>query len=292
MEGKRLVKKEECKMADQPTDVNEKKGMSRRTFIKNTGLVAGGVVGGGLFGSLLTNQLQKNPENVKQAGKQDSGYLQDARVFFTRVEDFDILSAATERILPSDDLGPGAIELGVPFFIDKQLNSEWGMNAKEYMKGPFLLSMEDAGRHNNTDNQDRQGPNAEVQNPTPTPRYQTRMNRGEIFILGLREMDNVAQREFGTSFVEASPEQQDEVMRMFDEGKVELKGVGSQNFFNLLRQTTLEGAYADPVYGGNKDMMGWKMKEYPGPRASYMAQIEPEEFILLEQKSLRDYQGH
>lgn len=34
-------------MADRPTDVNEKKGMSRRTFMKNTGLVAGGVVGGG-----------------------------------------------------------------------------------------------------------------------------------------------------------------------------------------------------------------------------------------------------
>ncbi|BAQ09576.1 gluconate 2-dehydrogenase subunit gamma [Bacillus sp. OxB-1] len=279
-------------MSDRPTDVNEKKGMSRRTFMKNTGLVAGGVVGGGLFGGLLTNQFQKKTDVKNTSTGKDSGQLQDARVFFTRAEDFDILSAATERILPKDDLGPGAIELGVPYFIDKQLHSEWGINAKEYMKGPFVLNMDTTGNHNKTRDQDNQGPNTETQVPTPTPRYQTKMNRGEIFIIGLRGMDLTAQKEFGAKFVELSPEQQDEVMRMFDDGQVELKGIGSQNFFHLLLQTTLEGAYADPVYGGNRDMMGWKMKEYPGPRASYMAQIEPEEFVKLDQQSLRDYQGH
>jgi gluconate 2-dehydrogenase gamma chain len=288
----RLDNKGGIQVADKQADTHthEKKGMSRRTFMKNTGLLAGGVVGGGLLGGLLTNQFQKTPEVVKNV--KDSGYLQDARVFFTRVEDFNILSAATERILPKDDLGPGAIELGVPYFIDKQLNSEWGMNAKEYMKGPFVLNMAATGNHNKSRNQDQQGPNAEVQSSTPTPRYQTRMNRGEIFILGLRRMDQVAQKEFGAKFVDITPEQQDEVMRMFEEGKVELKGVGSDNFFHLLLQTTLEGAYSDPVYGGNRDMMGWKMKEYPGPRASYMAQIEVEDFVNLEQQSLRDYQGH
>ena len=53
---------------------------------------------------------------------------------------------------------------------------------------------------------------------------------------------------------------------------------------------TIEGAYADPVYGGNKDMMGWKMKEYPGPRLGYLEEIDKEEFILKEPESLRDYQ--
>jgi len=33
------------------------------------------------------------------------------------------------------------------------------------------------------------------------------------------------------------------------------------------------------------------MKEYPGPRMSYLDQIEEEEFIVMEQESLRDYQG-
>lgn len=276
-------------MADNPNDLHEHKGMSRRTFMKNTGLVAGGVVGGGLIGGLLTNQLQQKPE-VQTAT--DNGQIQDARVFFSRGQDFDILAAATERIYPKDDLGPGAIELGVPYFIDKQLSTEWGVNAKEYMKGPFAVYTTNTGNHNITKDQNKQGPNAETQVPAPTPRYQTKMTRSEIFVTGVRELDNVAQKEFGASFVKITGEQQDEVLRMFEDGKVELKGIGSKNFFNMLLQTTLEGAYADPVYGGNKNMMGWKMKEYPGPRASYAAQIEVEEFVKLDQQSLRNYQGH
>lgn len=274
-------------MPDQQPDNTPKDGMSRRTFLKNTGLVAGGVVGGSLLGGLFTNQIKEKPADTQTA--QSSGNLQDARMFFSRKEDFDILSAATERIYPADDIGPGAIELGVPYFIDKQLNGEWGMNAKEYTKGPFfneyVQGAQDKGR-----SQDNQGPNTEVQQPNPTPRYQTRLRRNEIFVLGLREMDHVAQTEFGSRFIELDGEQQDKVLQLFEEGKVKMRGYSSKDFFHLLRQLTIEGAYADPLYGGNKDMMGWKMKEYPGPRATYMPQIEAEEFIVMDQESLKDYQ--
>ncbi|QED45982.1 gluconate 2-dehydrogenase subunit 3 family protein [Cytobacillus dafuensis] len=273
-------------MTDKPKETNE----SRRQFIKNTGLVAGGLVGGTLFGGLLTNQFQKKPEI--QDVKNISGGLQEARVFINRARDFDILSAATERIFPKDDLGPGAIELSVPYFIDKQLASEWGTNAKEYMKGPFISDIKEAGNHNVQRRQDSQGPNSGTQIPTPSPRYHTILNRGEMFTLGLRKMDEVAQKEFGKGFVELDPDKQDEVLHMFEEDKVEMKGVGSSNFFHLLLQTTIEGAYADPVYGGNKDMMGWKMKEYPGPQMGYLDKIGEEKFIKMEPTNLRNYQGH
>ncbi len=280
-------------MADKSTNTNEKSGMSRRTFIKNSGLVAGGLVGGSLFGGLLTNKIQKKPELLPELSiEKISGGLQEARVFINRAEDFLILSAATERLFPKNDQGPGAIELGVPYFIDKQLAGEWGMNAKEYMKGPFITNIQAAGNHNTNRDQDSQGPNAATQVPTPTPRYQSILNRSEIFTLGLRKIDQVAREDFGARFVDLAPDKQDEVLRMFEEDKVEMKGVGSSNFFYLLQQTTLEGAYADPVYGGNKDMMGWKMKEYPGPRMGYLDKIDVEEFIVMEPESLRSYQGH
>ncbi|MEI3613953.1 gluconate 2-dehydrogenase subunit 3 family protein [Pseudogracilibacillus sp. SO30301A] len=47
------------------------------------------------------------------------------------------MSAATERIFPKEDKGSGAIELGVPYFIDKQLNNSWGTNAHVYMERAF-----------------------------------------------------------------------------------------------------------------------------------------------------------
>lgn len=273
-------------MADHTPDKKGTEGMSRRQFMKNSGLVAGGVVGGSIFGGLLTNKFQNKPDTVTK-GEKTTANLTDARMFFSRKEDFDILSAATERIFPKDDNGPGAIELGVPYFIDKQLAGQWGMNAKEYMKGPFPQ------RTSITDNenlQDNQGPNTETQIPVPSSRYQSRLNRNEIFTQGLRKIETVAQDKFKTKFIEATAEQQDEVLKMFEDNQIAMNGVSAQAFFHLLLATTIEGAYADPLYGGNKDMLGWKMKEFPGPRLGYLGQIEEEEFIVMEQESLKDYQ--
>src|SRR5690625_5649843 len=84
---------------------DEKEAVSRRHFLKNTGLVAGGVVGGSVLGGLLTNQFR--PE-TKTDTKQTARELFDARMFFDREEDFAILMDATEQIFPKDEHGPGA----------------------------------------------------------------------------------------------------------------------------------------------------------------------------------------
>ena len=276
-------------MANNDSSDNTNKDLhdpSRRRFLKNTGILAGGIVGGSVLGGLLTNQFQPEPEV-----KQEATDSQDARMFFSRKEDFDILSAATERIFPPDDNGPGAIELGVPYFIDKQLNGSWGTNAHVYMQGPFPQTAYVRDYEQQDVEQSKQGPHAEVLPEVATPRYQSRLNRGEIFLLGIRTIEKVSQDRFDTPFAELEGEQQDEILAACDDGEIEMPGVRSQTFFNLLRQTTIEGAYADPLYGGNKNMMGWKMKEYPGPRAAYINDIEAEEFIVMEQQSLKDYQS-
>lgn len=272
-------------MTEEHDDVSQ----SRRKFLKNTGVFAGGVVGGSVLGGLLTNQFMPTKEQTK--GPMESATLQHARVFFSRKKDFDVLAAATEVIFPKDDLGPGAIALGVPYFIDKQLASSWGTNAKEYMSDPFGQNQQTRDYEHQDTQQDKSGPNVETKAPTPTPRYQTRLNRGDVFLQGVKKIDDVSKDKFDTSFLDLEEEAQMEVLEDFESGSVDMVGVAAVTFFNLLLQMTLEGAYADPVHGGNKDMMGWKMKEYPGPRMSYLDQIEEEEFIVMKQESLRDYQG-
>ncbi len=277
-------------MTDQES--KKKRGLSRRAFLKNTGMVAGGVVGGSLFGGLLTNQYKKKQEQeIRNEAEREIG-LHEARMFFNRKEDFDVLGAATERIFPKDDIGPGAIELGVPYFIDKQLASYWGTNSKEYMKGPFRQNSEEHKYEHMDSEKDKTGPNTDSQTPVPTPRYQSRMNREEIFLTGLRQMDSVCQDKFKVKFVDASPDQQDEVLRMFENGEIKMQGVDSVTFFNLLLKTTIEGVYSDPLYGGNKNMQGWAMKEYPGPRSSFEDVIETEEFVKMDLQSLKDYQKY
>jgi len=258
----------------------------RRRFIKNTGLLAGGVVGGSLLGGFFTNQYQTKP-----ATEEKGAILQEARVFFSREEDFNTLSAATERIFPANDNGPGAIELGVPYFIDKQLNGHWGSNAYAYMSGPFIQSAYVREYEQKDTDQSKTGPDSIVMPSIPSPRYQTRLNRGEVFLVGLRKLREESIDRFDEPFDKIDPEQQDDILQDFEDEKVDIPGVTTEAFFNLLVQTTLEGAYADPVYGGNKNMDGWRMKEYPGPRSAYIGDIESEEFIKMEPKSLKDYQS-
>lgn len=277
-------------MTDDQNRTNDKNQFdpNRRNFLKNTGIFAGGLIGGSVVGGLLFNQTDSDQQLVEQDG---IAQLQDARVFFDRKEDFEVLAAATERIFPKDDYGPGAIELAVPYYIDKQLNSAWGTNSFEYMDGPFPQNTAVREFEDKDIDKSKQGPNADVLPNIPAARYQTRLNRGDIFLHGLRAIEEESVKQFDESFINLDGEQQDEILTTFDEGQVALPGVSSETFFNLLVQMTIEGAYADPVYGGNKNMMGWKMKEYPGPRASYLSEIESEDFIVMEQKSLRDYQG-
>lgn len=269
----------------------EKYDPSRRRFMKNTGMIAGGVVGGSLLGGLLTNQYTTEPET--QSKKENTTNFQEARQFFSRLEDFHVLEAATEQIFPKDDSGPGAIELGVPYFIDKQLNGSWGMNAKDYRHAPFLKfdqveSMKGKDEDKYPTNPPFLGnkPNTELQ------RHQSRLTRGEIFIEGLRKMNQISQKRFKKPFYEIDEDQQIEILQDFESGKVKMTGVAAENFFILLRRMTLEGAFADPLYGGNRNMAGWKMKEYPGPQPSYANIIEKDEFVKMKPISLNNYQGH
>lgn len=270
---------------------DNREGVSRRRFIKNSGMVAGGVIGGSLLGGFFTNQYLTEPESKTKNEKSNDIHLENARMYFSRKEDFDILKAATERLFPKDDNGPGAIALGVPYFIDRQLAGYWGSNSKDYMHDPFKHSPMFEKFEKSKRSQDKQGPNAETQNPMPSPRYQSRLTRGEIFIEGLRSMDKLSQDRFDEKFADATVDQQTEILQAVESGDIDIKGVAASTFFNLLLQTTIEGAYADPLYGGNRNMDGWRMKEYPGPRMGYLNDIEKDEFIKTKPKSLTAYQA-
>ncbi len=48
-----------------------------------------------------------------------------------------VVQAACERILPSDETGPGATQAGVVIYIDRQLAGPYGRDAWRYTKGPW-----------------------------------------------------------------------------------------------------------------------------------------------------------
>lgn len=239
-------------------------GSSRRKFLKSSGIAVGGVAVGATLGGILgmggngNNEQSATTETEKPVAEQHDHALE----YFTRREDFDLLGQATERIFPEDENGPGAIGLGVPYYIDHQLAGKWGINAKDYRYGPFH------------DGERVQG-------------YQSQLKYHQIYDLGIEAIESYSQSTFEDSFTSLDGEQQDEVLVALENDEVEIPGLKSSFFFDILRQSTIEGAYADPLYGGNKDMQGWKMKQYPGVQMSYSPeQVASTEFIEIEPSSL------
>ncbi len=73
----------------------------------------------------------------------------------------------------------------------------------------------------------------------------------------------------GRSFAQLDADQQDRVLAGLEQGQFALAGTDGRAFFELLLRNTMEGFFADPVYGGNRDMAGWRMIGFPGTRYDY-----------------------
>ncbi|QAU40251.1 gluconate 2-dehydrogenase subunit 3 family protein [Bradyrhizobium guangdongense] len=155
------------------------------------------------------------------------------------------LDAAVSRLIPKDELGPGAEELGVTLFIDRQLAGAYGRAERWYMGGPWGKG-------------------------TDTQGYQSRMTPAQLYRVGIKAVDAYCRSEFGGKpFAELDAEQQDEVLGALEHGKAKLQQIDAKTFFKQLLLNTQEGYFADPLYGGNKDMAAWKMIGFPGARYDY-----------------------
>jgi gluconate 2-dehydrogenase gamma chain len=250
----------------------ETKDNSRRKFLKSTGYTLGTLALGGALSSLIgcASNEGDDPAPSGEPGKGEEEAAQprnyNRALMFLTQEQFRVVESATERIFPEDENGPGAKALGVAFFIDHQLAGEWGFNGRDYMGAPFYVGEKEQG-------------------------YQGRLKRREIFEIGIKEMNNYSMAQYKKSYPELAAEEQDEVLRAFESDAVKLTTISASSFFKMLRTCTLEGAYSDPLYGGNLDMNGWKMRGYPGNQMSYTATID-KEYTKMDPISLQDHMAH
>lgn len=173
----------------------------------------------------------------------------DGWAFFTESEAATI-EAIVDRLIPEDHLSVGGKEAGCAVFIDRQLAGFYGTYDRLYMKGPF---------HKGTPQQGDQSP------LVPQQRYR----------LGLSALREYTRRNFNKLFHELTGEQQDEILSGLESGKIALDTsdyttpVDSRLFFAIVLKNTMEGFFADPIYGGNRNMVSWRMLGFPGARYDY-----------------------
>jgi gluconate 2-dehydrogenase gamma chain len=186
--------------------------------------------------------------------------------YFT-AEEYKFLQAAVARLIPNDDMGPGALEAGVPEFMDRQMNTPWAAGANWYMQGPF---QPDAPKEFG---------------------YQLKLNMREVFRLGIAASNTWCKQTLGKVFAELGAEDQDKALTAIQKGIEGFENVPSATFFSTLWGTTKEGFFSDPIHGGNKDMVGWKLIGFPGARADFMDWIERDEKYPLPPVSIKGLRG-
>jgi gluconate 2-dehydrogenase gamma chain len=92
----------------------------------------------------------------------------------------------------------------------------------------------------------------------------------DFYRRGLAQLDAWCRKTYSQSFVKLGPAQQDEVIGALEQGKAGgFEFPTAQAFFNTLRAHTMEGMFADPTYGGNKDFAGWRLVGFPGAQLFY-----------------------
>src|SRR5437899_11342495 len=217
-----------------------KETSGRRRFLKSAAALGAAIPAGAAAQSKPAPNVdhdKQRAQHMRQAAAQPRPYmfLSQAEVAF--------IDAAVSHLIPKDGLGPGAKEAGVTYFIDQQLFGGYGSMARKYTQGPWPEG-------------------------TPQQGYQSPLTPAAVYRAGIRDTNEHCKKTYGGKTFDAlTRAQQDEVLKGLDGGKIELEQVRSQFFFNMLLANTVEGFFADPVYGGNRDKAGWKLVGFPGVAA-------------------------
>jgi gluconate 2-dehydrogenase gamma chain len=158
-------------------------------------------------------------------------------------------AAAADTIIPADELSPSGSDCGVATFIDRQLAGAYGSGARLYRDGPFPQGKPELG-------------------------YQLPLNPREFFRAGIAQANDWSRKTYGKDFDRLAPADREAALKTMEAGKAEFTGITSRAFFDALLAITMEGFFADPIYGGNRNMAGWKMVGYPGLPATYREEIK------------------
>ena len=87
----------------------------------------------------------------------------------------------------------------------------------------------------------------------------------DFYRRGLAQLDTYSRSTQQKPFAQLNGAQQDDVIRALEQGKATgFDWPSAQLFFNTVRTHVMEGLFADPVYGGNKNFEGWRQIGFPG----------------------------
>jgi gluconate 2-dehydrogenase gamma chain len=236
----------------------------RREFLKGAG-AAGTAVAGALAGNLASPAPAAAADPAKGSSAAPTPPQSETWLTFTAAEAAFVI-AAVDTLIPADELSPPGSDCGVAVYIDRQLASAWGGGAKMYRNGPF-------------------------QRGKPEQGYQLALAPRDYLIAGITAANAWTRKTYGKEFDRLAPEDRVAALKAMEEGKAEFQNFNAKGFFERLLAMTMEGFFSDPVYGGNRDKVAWKMLGFPGLPATYAGMIDQfrDKRYVADPQSIEDF---
>lgn len=239
--------------------------VSRRDLLKSSSaaMIVAGVPGAAA--------AQQSGTPIATPDQQDAGETKEALLFFNDDEAI-VVERLTARLLPGTPDDPGAREAGVVYYIDKKLHgSRGGYSLKTYTQGPYLTVSGQQAQPEITSRPtlyETQAVNTEEL--ASRYGYQTVMPPQQVYKRGIGAAIAYAQSEYESNFSDLTDDQLDEMLEAMEADEADqFDAPSGAAFFSVLRNDMIEGMFSDPMYGGNRGMVGWKLIGYPGPRGFY-----------------------
>jgi len=158
------------------------------------------------------------------------------------------IEAIADRIIPPDPKTPGGKDAGCAVYVDRQLAGPYGHAEGDYERPPFMPGAKNFGP------QKEGGP-------------------AKVYRSGLAALDRYCKANHTNKpFAELNDAEKDDVLSRLEKGEID--GTNGQGFFDAVLKDVQMGFFADPIYGGNRDMVGWKMIGFPGARYNYLDWID------------------
>jgi len=213
-------------------------GFDRRAFLKSA--VAGSA-------AAVTVTLPHPAQAQKAAPAPESASRAYA---YLNSEEAAFVEALVDHMVPADEYSPKGTDLGLNIYIDRALAGGWGKGERLYMQGPWKPGV-------------------------PSQGYQLPLTPADLYRAGITAANAFCVKTYGKSFDKITASQRQEFLLGLQAGKVTFEnGPPARVFFSTLYQNVMEGMFADPMYGGNRNKAGWKLIGFPGVIAVHYANVE------------------
>ncbi|MEP6547371.1 MAG: gluconate 2-dehydrogenase subunit 3 family protein [Gammaproteobacteria bacterium] len=155
------------------------------------------------------------------------------------------VEALVNIMCPADAYSPSGVECGLATYIDRQLAGPFGKGAGRYQNAPFRSGKPELG-------------------------LQLPLTPEQFFKVGIAAANEVCVRDRGKPFDQLAAADAERFLQAVQSDHVLHDRVSLWSWFNeVVYRLFVEACFADPMYGGNRNAVFWKMIGYPGLPASH-----------------------